>query len=140
MDIEVIARQVVDAIFKVHSSLGPGLLESTYQTCLSHELRQRGIKVENEVQLPVRYREVRIDAGYRIDMLVESLIVIENKSVDQILPIHKAQLLTYMKLGDFHLGFLVNWNVELIKNGINRTVLNLSEPQWQLDHKEFKKS
>ena len=139
MDIEETARQIVDAAYKVHTTLGPGLLESTYQACISYELRSRGLRVENEIQVPVIYHEVRIDAGYRIDMLVESSIVIENKCVDQLLPIHKAQLLTYMKLGGYHLGFLINWNVELIKSGINRIVFNLPEPQWQFDRKTLKK-
>jgi GxxExxY protein len=112
----------VDAVLKVHQALGPGLLESAYQACLAHELRKRGLKVECEVYLPVVYDGVFIDAGYRIDMLVEDCIIIENKAVAAILPIHEAQMLTYMKLRDCTLGFLINWNVHLIKYGIKRMV------------------
>jgi hypothetical protein len=109
----------------VHRELGPGLLESTYQACLAHELAARGIEVYCEVELPVKYKGLEIEAGYRIDMLVADSIVIENKSVQAYLPIHEAQLLTYMKLSGCRLGFLVNWNVPLIKDGIKRMVNNL---------------
>ncbi|HLA84678.1 MAG TPA: GxxExxY protein [Thermoguttaceae bacterium] len=123
--IEALAAVVVDAMIKVHRALGPGLLESAYQACLAHELRQRGLRVECEVALPVRYDGLDIDAGYRIDMLVEGVILIENKAVQAILPIHEAQLLTYLKLSGQKLGFLVNWNVPLIRDGIKRMVNHL---------------
>jgi GxxExxY protein len=110
-EIEQIAEHLVDAMLKVHRALGPGLLESTYQTCLAHELRWRGIEVRCEVALPVRYEGIEIEAGYRIDTLVAECIVIENKSVQVILPIHEAQLLAYLKLSGHRLGFLVNWNL-----------------------------
>jgi GxxExxY protein len=122
MDVEVIAKEIVDSTVKVHRTLGPGLLESAYQRCLEYELRKRGRQVETEVWLPVIYDGQVIDAGYRIDMLVENTIVVENKAVAELLPIHKAQLLTYLKLRQLWLGFLINWNVNLIKNGINRVV------------------
>lgn len=122
MDIEETAHEIVDACVKVHKALGPGLLESAYQTCLAYELRQRGIPVQVEVLQPVYYGEVTIDAGYRLDMLVTDQIIIENKAVEQILPIHQAQLLTYMKLKGCTLGFLINWNVPVIKDGIKRYV------------------
>lgn len=125
MDIEEIGKQIVDAAIKVHRSLGPGLLESAYQICLAYELRKRGLKVECEVPQTVNYEEIQIDAGYRLDMLVEDVVIIENKSVDQILPIHQAQLLTYLKLSDRRLGYLINWNVPLVKNGIHRMVNKL---------------
>jgi GxxExxY protein len=125
MDIEEVARQIVDAAIKVHRALGPGLLESAYQKCLAYELRQRGLRVECEVLQPVIYEDVRIDAGYRIDMLVEDCVIIENKTVEKLLPIHQAQLLTYLKLRDCRLGFLLNWNVPLMKQGIKRMVNNL---------------
>ncbi|HNT76299.1 MAG TPA: GxxExxY protein [Anaerolineae bacterium] len=125
MPIEEVAKQIVDAAIKVHRALGPGLLESAYQKCFAYELRQRGLRVECEVQLPLVYEGLSLDAGYRIDMLVEDLIIIENKAVDQVLPIHQAQLLTYLKLRDCRLGFLLNWNVTLMKNGIKRMVNNL---------------
>jgi GxxExxY protein len=124
-EIEQIAEQVVDAMLKVHRALGPGLLESTYQVCLAHELRCRGTEVGCEVALPVRYGGIEIEAGYRIDMLVAECIIIENKSVQAIAPIHEAQLLTYLKLSGHRLGFLVNWNVPLIKDGMKRMVHGL---------------
>ncbi len=125
MDIEEIAKIIVDATIKVHRALGPGLLESAYQHCLAYELRKRGLRVECEMLLPIVYEGQQIDAGYRIDMLVEGCILIENKTVDQLLPIHEAQLLTYLKLRNCLLGFLLNWNVTLMKHGIKRVVNNL---------------
>ncbi|MGO9920104.1 MAG: GxxExxY protein [Isosphaeraceae bacterium] len=124
-EIEQTAEQVVDAMLKVHRALGPGLLESTYQVCLAHELRCRGIEVGCEVALPVRYGGIEIEAGYRIDMVVAECIIIENKSVQAMPPIHEAQLLTYLRLSGHRLGFLVNWNVPLIKDGIKRMVNGL---------------
>ena len=124
-EIEAVATTVINALVKVHRELGPGLLESTYQVCLAHELRTRGIEVRCEVALPVRYAGVEIEAGYRIDMLIAECIVIENKSVQSLAPIHEAQLLTYLKLSGHRLGFLVNWNVPLIKDGIKRMVNKL---------------
>ena len=115
----------MDAAIKVHRALGPGLLESAYQKCLAYELHKRGLRVECEVLQPVIYEDVRIDAGYRIDMLVEDCVIIENKTVEKLLPIHQAQLLTYLKLRDCRLGFLLNWNVPLMKQGIKRMVNNL---------------
>ncbi len=129
MDIEEAARMIVDAAIKVHRALGPGLLESAYQQCLTHELLRRGLQVECEVLLPIMYDGLQIDAGYRIDMLVEDCIVIENKTVDFLLPIHEAQLLTYLKLSDRRLGFLLNWNVRLMKDGIKRMVNHLNHQQ-----------
>jgi GxxExxY protein len=124
-EIELVATQLVDSMLAVHRELGPGLLESTYQACLAYELRDRGIEVRCEVELPVKYKGLEIEAGYRIDMLVADCIVIENKSVQELVPIHEAQLLTYMKLSGCRLGFLVNWNVPLIKDGIKRIVNKL---------------
>lgn len=119
-EIEAIAKIIVDALIYVHRILGPGLLESTYQVCLAYELKKRGLRVQCEVLLPVQYDRITIDAGYRIDMLVEEVIIIENKAVQELLPIHEAQLLTYLKLSGVKLGFLLNWNVRLMKDGINR--------------------
>src|SRR5258708_6019190 len=124
-EIEQIAKQIVDALLTVHRELGPGLLESTYQACLAHELRGRGIEVRCEVELPVHYRGLEIEVGYRIDMVVADCIVVENKSVQSLAPIHQAQLLIYLRLSGFRLGFLVNWNVPLIKDGIKRMVNKL---------------
>ena len=125
MDIEAVAKEIIDAAVSVHRALDPGLLESAYQQCLLYELQKRGLRVEAEVMLPVFYDGQQIDAGYRVDMLVENMIIVENKSVASLLPIHEAQLLTYLKLGKYRLGFLLNWNVRLMKNGIKRMVYNL---------------
>lgn len=125
MDREETARIIVDSAIRVHRALGPGLLESAYQACLTYELRRAGISVRCEVSQPVRYGEEIVDVGYRIDMLVDDSIIIENKTVERILPIHTAQLLTYLKLSDRRLGFLLNWNVRLMKSGIKRLVNNL---------------
>ena len=125
MDIEQVATQVVDAAVKVHKTLGPGLLESAYQHCRVYELRKRGLKVLTEVTLPIAYDGLQIDAGYRLDELIEDCVIVENKSVDQIPAVHEAQLLTYLRLRDCKLGFLLNWNVPLMKHGIKRMVNNL---------------
>lgn len=125
VDIERIATDIVDCAIKVHKALGPGLLESAYQFCHTYELRKRGWDAEREVKLPIIYEDQKIDVGYRIDTLVNKLVVIENKSVESLLPIHDAQLLTYMKLSGCKIGFLLNWNVTLMKHGIKRFVLNL---------------
>jgi len=121
-DIETAAAHIVDSAIKVHTALGPGLLESAYQCCMIHELQKRGFKVESEIRLPIQYDGIRIKSGYRVDLFVADKIIIENKSVDQILPIHEAQLLTYLKLSGCSLGFLLNWNVKRIKDGIRRMV------------------
>jgi len=119
-EIEAVGKQVYDSAIKVHRALGPGLLESSYQTCLTFELRKRGLVVACEVPQPLTYEGIKIDAGYRLDMLVENKVIVENKVVDHLLPIHEAQLITYLKLSSCHLGFLINWNVSLVKNGIQR--------------------
>jgi GxxExxY protein len=124
-ELEAIARELVDAIVYVHRVLGPGLLESAYQACLAHELNKRGLKADRETPQLVEYDGIFIDAGYRLDILVEGEIVVENKSVQELAPIHQAQLLTYLKLSGRRLGFLVNWNVPLIKDGIKRMVNRL---------------
>jgi GxxExxY protein len=116
---------IVDCAFQVHQELGPGLLESTYEACLVYELRQAGLKVEVQKELPVVYKEVTLDAGYRIDILVEDKVIIENKSVADLNDVHTAQLISYLKLSGCKLGYLINFNVKLIKNGINRLVNNL---------------
>jgi GxxExxY protein len=121
-EIERVAAVVVDACITVHRQLGPGLMESTYQVCLAHELRTRRIEVQCELSLPVRYAEIEIEAGYR---MVADCILVENESVQAILPNHEAQLLTYLKLSGHRLGFLLNWNVPLMKDGIKRMVNRL---------------
>lgn len=121
-EIEEVARVIVDAAIKVHRALGPGLLESAYQQCFAHELRLRGLAVRCEVLLPIEYEGLKVNSGYRMDMVVEDQIVVENKAVESILPIHEAQMITYLKLSGYQLGFLLNWNVRLMKNGIYRKV------------------
>ena len=125
MDIEAVAADIVDCAIKVYKTLGPGLLESAYQGCHAYELRKRGRDVKTEVKLPIIYEDQKIDVGYRIDTWVDELIVVENKAIDSLLPIHQAQLLTYLKLSGCKIGFLLNWNVRLMKHGIRRVVLNL---------------
>ena len=127
INIESTARQIVHSAVKVHKALGPGLLESVYQKCLAYELEKAGLRVACEIILPVKYEDVIIDTGFRIDMLVNENIIIENKTVEKLLPIHEAQLLTYLKLSNLNLGFLLNWNVILMKDGIKRMVNNLKE-------------
>jgi len=118
-----VAKEVVDAAFAVHSRLGPGLLESVYEVCLAHELKKRGLKVERQVTLPVVYDEVRLEAGLRIDLLVGDCVLVELKAVEALLPVHKAQVLTYLKLTGFRLGLLINFNVPLIRDGVTRVAL-----------------
>jgi GxxExxY protein len=127
-DIEAVAADIVDCAIKVHKALGPGLLESAYQFCHVFELRKRGRRVATEVPMPLMYEGQRLDAGYRMDVLVNDLVVIENKAIETLLPIHEAQLLTYLKLSGCKIGFLLNWNVRLMKNGIRRVVHNLEGP------------
>ncbi len=110
-EIEDTARQIVHSDIKVHKALGPGLLESVYQKCLAYELCKAGLKVGCEVLLPVKYEKINIDLGFRVDMLVNDLIIVENKTVEKLAPIHEAQLLTYLKLSKLKLGFLLNWIV-----------------------------
>ena len=127
-NLEDIAKDIVDAAYKVHKEFGPGLLESAYQRCHVYELRKRGRRVLTELRLPIIYDGQEFDDGYRIDELVDGLIIIENKAVETILPIHMAQLITYLKLKGCKLGFLINWNVKLIKNGITRVANGMVEP------------
>ena len=127
MDVNQLSNVVIGAAIDVHKTLGPGLLESVYETCLCHELGLRGIEHQQQLKLPVRYKGVVLDCGYRLDILVEDKLVIELKSVDRLLPIHDAQLLTYLKLGDWPLGIMFNFNVPMLRDGIKRKVLNFIE-------------
>ncbi|HAW20398.1 MAG TPA: GxxExxY protein [Flavobacteriales bacterium] len=120
-----IGTLVLNAAIKVHRSLGPGLLESSYQECLYYELKKSGLVVEKEKALPLVYQEVKLDIGYRIDLLVENKVVIEIKAVENIMDVHLAQVLTYLKLSQSKLGYLLNFNVPLMKSGIKRVVNNL---------------
>jgi GxxExxY protein len=120
MDLNDITEKIIGCAIKVHSALGPGLLESTYEVCLIYELKRTGLKVESQVAIPIIYDEIKLDAGYRIDLLVENEIIVELKSVEHLLPIHEAQVLSYLKLSGKKLGLLINFNVKMLKNGLRR--------------------
>jgi GxxExxY protein len=120
---EGIASEIVDAAFSVHSALGPGLLESVYEECLAYEFSERGLQFKRQHVLPITYKEHQVESGLRLDFLVEDRVVLEIKAVEVLAKVHTAQLLTYLKLCNVRLGFLLNFNVALIKNGIRRFVL-----------------
>ena len=122
MEINDITGSIVDAAMKVHTALGPGLLESVYEKCLKHELAKRGLRVESQRWLPVVYDGIEMEGGYKIDLLVEEIVVVELKVVEQLLPIHKAQLLLYLKLSGKRVGLLINFNVVHLREGIRRIV------------------
>ena len=122
-DVEVTARAIVDSGLTVHRALGPGLLESVYEHCLAHELTLRGLTVHRQLSLPVSYRDIQLDAGYRVDLLVEDAVIVEIKAVEAFSRLHEAQLLTYLKLSGYRMGFLMNFNVRLFKEGLRRFVL-----------------
>ena len=119
------SKIIFDCALKVHKALGPGLLESAYEECLFYEIKKIGLKVEKQMPLPLVYEEVKLEIGYRIDLIVENKVIIEIKSVEALNDIHLAQILTYLKLSDCKLGMLINFNVTMIKNGIKRVVNNL---------------
>ncbi len=123
MCIEKIFKTVLDCSFNIHSTLGPGLLESACEECLFYEILQSGKKAEKQISLPLIYKEIKLDAGYRVDLLVENKVIVEIKSVESLTDIHLAQILTYMKLSGCKLGLLVNFNVAHLKNGIKRVIL-----------------
>jgi len=125
MDINAVSGIVVDASMRVHSRLGPGLLESTYEACLAFELRRRGLQVLTQLALPVTYDELEIELGYRIDMLVEGCVIVELKALAKIHPVHRAQLLSYLRLSGRKVGLLINFNVPHLKDGITRVVNDL---------------
>ena len=120
--LDKITEQIIGASIKVHRALGPGLLESAYEVCLAFELVECGLGVEQQKPLPVIYRQVKLDAGYRLDLLVEDSVIVEVKAVDQLAPIHSAQLLSYLKLSGCKVGLLINFNVKVLKQGIQRVV------------------
>ncbi len=121
--VERVGKAVLDASFKVHTALGPGLLESVYETCTAFEVRESGLSVVTQVALPVTYRDIKMDAGLRLDMLVEDCVIVEFKSVETMNPVYDAQLITYLKLTGIRLGFLINFNVVHLKDGIKRIVV-----------------
>jgi GxxExxY protein len=122
-----IAKEIVDAAFRIHTSLGPGLLESVYDAVLAYELGRRGLRVVRQQAIPVVYDNIRIEAGFRADLIVEDKVIVEVKSVETLAPVHKKQLLTYLRLADKRLGLLINFQVALIKDGITRIVNGLED-------------
>ncbi len=122
MELNIISEKIIGAAMQVHRTLGPGLLESTYEACLKYELEKRGLKVRSQVGLPVIYDGIKINLGYRLDLLVEDSVIVELKAVNQITPVHEAQLLSYLKLSGKRLGLLINFNVMLLKDGITRRI------------------
>ncbi|MGA2092680.1 MAG: GxxExxY protein [Sedimentisphaerales bacterium] len=123
MEFDELSGRVIGCAIEVHKNLGPGLLESTYERCLSYELTAAGLKHTTQKELPIDYKGLNINAGYRIDLIVEDGIIVELKSIEKVLPIHEAQLLTYMKLAGINVGLLINFNVKKLKDGIKRFVL-----------------
>ena len=120
--LDQISRRIIGAAIEVHRQLGPGLLESAYQSCLEYELKQRGLRVEEQKPLPVIYKEVKLDCGYRLDFVVEDEIIVEVKAVESLLPIHEAQLLSYLRLAHKTVGLLINFHVPVLKSGLKRIV------------------
>jgi GxxExxY protein len=120
-----IGDALIGAAMKVHSALGPGLLESAYEACLLYELEKRRVRARKQVVLPLRYEDLTLDAGYRIDLLVEDSVIVELKAIESVLPVHRAQLLSYLRLGGFRLGYLLNFNVAHMREGITRIVNGL---------------
>jgi len=124
-EINRLTEIIIGAAIEVHRNLGPGLLESAYEACLVFELKERGLRIERQVELPLRYKEVHLDCGYRLDLLVNGVVIVEVKAVNEIVPMHHAQLTSYLKLSGCRVGLLINFNVMLLKNGIKRIVNNL---------------
>ena len=122
-----LTERVIGACIQIHRALGPGLLESAYEECLCYELSRAGIKFERQKPLPVHYKEVNLECGYRLDLVVEQKLIVELKAVDEIAPIHEAQLLTYLKLSGLTLGLLINFNVPVLKSGIKRIANNFQD-------------
>ncbi len=123
MEFDQVSKKIIGASIEVHKALGPGLLESAYEKCLSHEIARFGLIFERQKPLPVIYKDIEIDFGYRLDLLVENSVIVEIKSVEALIPVHAAQILTYMRFSGIHIGLLINFNVTILKNGIRRFVL-----------------
>jgi GxxExxY protein len=126
MDENEIARDIVDSAYQIHKKLGPGLLESVYETVLAYKLEERGLKVERQIPVPIAYEGISFNEGFRADLIVADKVIVELKSVEKIAPVHKKQLLTYLRLADKRLGLLVNFGSELIRDGISRVVNRLN--------------
>lgn len=126
MDREKLFKEILDISFRIHKALGPGLLESAYEACLFYEMQKSGLYVERQKALPLIYEEVKLDAGYRVDLMIENQIIVEIKSIEALADVHMAQILTYLKLSGCHLGLLANFNVAYLKDGIRRVILTPS--------------
>ena len=124
MELNKVTSEIIGAAIDVHRALGPGLLESAYEACLAYELAHKGLDVEQQKPLPVKYKEVHLDVGYRLDLLVDSSVIVELKAVDSLTSLHKAQLMSYLKLSGLNLGLLINFNVQVLKNGIQRVIIS----------------
>ena len=124
MEVNKITEEIIGASIDVHRELGPGLLESTYEQCLCYELKLRNIQFLRQYNLPISYKDLKIDCGYRLDLLIEDKVVVELKSVEKLLPLHDAQLLSYLKSGNWDVGLLINFNVPVLKQGIHRKIIN----------------
>ena len=123
MEVNRITQKIIGCAIEVHKNLGPGLLESAYEECLAFELNKTGLSIKRQIPAPVVYKDVKLECGYRIDILVENLVIIELKVVDEINPVHQAQILTYLKFSNMKFGLLINFNVTILKNGIRRFIL-----------------
>ncbi len=128
--LDEISRRIIGAAIEVHLHLGPGLLESAYQSCLAFELKQLGLKLEEQKPLPIVYKDVKLDCGYRLDLVVEDEIIVEIKAVEKLLPIHEAQLLSYLRLAKKRVGLLMNFHVPVLKNGLKRIVNEFPDAEW----------
>jgi len=124
---KALTERIIGAAIQVHRELGPGILESAYEACLAYELKQRGMKVESQKALPLKYRDVVLDCGYRVDLLVDERVIVEIKVLEALQPVHKAQLLSYLRLSGCKVGLLINFNVDVLKRGIHRVVNGLTE-------------
>src|SRR3974390_1927510 len=131
--LDSITRRIIGAAIEVHRRLGPGLLESAYEACLAYELRQMGLKVEKQKPLPVVYKDVKLDCGYRLDLVVDDSVVVELKAIDQLAPIHDAQLLSYLRLSGLKVGLLLNFHVRVLKNGMKRLVNDFPDSALVVD-------
>jgi GxxExxY protein len=128
LGVNEIAEKVIGAAIEVHRHLGPGLLESAYDECLCYELSRQGVRFERQVHLPIDYKGLHLDCAYRLDLVVENVLIVELKAIEALLPIHKAQVLTYLRASQKHVGLLINFNVPMLKAGIKRVVCNYSGP------------
>ena len=132
MDVNRVTREIIGAAIAVHRELGPGLLESAYEACLAYELTQRGLQVEQQKPLPVVYRDVHLECGYRLDLVVEDIVIVELKSVEKLAPVHRAQVLSYLRLANRQVGLLINFNEKVLMKGVHRQVNNLPETSASL--------